>query len=203
MSKKNNQPELFVTVSQLTDQDRSTIAEIYNSRVIWLSLEKNIPEQWGNDLENEQDWEFIDSGIAKGLKIVKMALPGSLLGSESEASPSPVAIYRTGPRPPYIPGDPDLPEELEEDLSNELYLSTLTVHVKYKGYNLGERIIELAKQEARDLGKEYLRLDCFQGVERNGVFEDSIVQYYVRNGFTRVRPFTAWIKKLNRDWSGI
>jgi ribosomal protein S18 acetylase RimI-like enzyme len=104
---------------------------------------------------------------------------------------------------PYVPKDPEIPEGEEEDLSKELYLMVLVVHCQYKGNGFGERLIRMACAEARALGKEWLRVDCFGGVEKGGVLKNDLVKYYQRNGFTPVRPFTMWMEHRQFSWPGM
>jgi len=117
-----------------------------------------------------------------------------------ETEKVPVAVYGTGKRMPYVPADPD--REEEKDIEKEHYLMVLIVHRKFSGFKLGDRLIRMAKQEAKDKGKEWLRVDCYGGVEKDGVLRDDLSKYYQRNGFVPVRSFKVWNEARQFDWPG-
>jgi GNAT superfamily N-acetyltransferase len=168
-----------------------------NSCIAWLVNEKDTPEQWGAKTWGvEDDGQHTDKFIGFGINAVEMVPPGK---SERVT----VALYGTGSRMPYVPKDPKLGEGEEEDLSSEHYLKVLIVHRKYKGHKLGERLIQMAKQEAKEKGKEVLRLDCYRSLEKDGVPTDGLVKYYERNGFKPVRPFTVWVESRQINWPGM
>jgi len=103
---------------------------------------------------------------------------------------------------PYVPVDPDREEE-KDHLNDELYLMVLIVHRNYKGLQIGDRLIQTAKQEAKEKGKVWLRVDCYGGVERDGILQDGLARYYQRNGFRPVRSFTVRIEARQFDWPGL
>lgn len=185
---------LHLRKAESNDADRMTLAEIMNSCIEWLNSEKNTPEQWGNESLPK---ERLDTFIKFGVFIVEIEDSGRETGLR------PIATYGTGKRMEYVPKDPKLQEGEEEDLSNEHYLKVLIVHRGAKGLGIGKRLIENAKEEGRGLGKKYLRLDCYGGVEKEGKLQDELVKYYESQGFRRVRPFTSWNERRKFNWPGM
>jgi hypothetical protein len=98
---------------------------------------------------------------------------------------------------PYVPADPE--REEEKDITKELYLMVMIFHRKFKGFRIGKRLVDMAKG-AREKGKEWLRVDCCSGIEKDGVFRDGLARYYQRNGFVPVRPSTVRIEARESDW---
>lgn len=190
----SNHSPLQLRKAEFDDADRATLAEILNSCIEWLNSEKNTPEQWGNEPWSE---ERLDYFIKVGISIV------AIEDSKQETGLRPIAIYGTGKRMAYVPKDPKLQEGEEEDLSDEHYLTVLIVHRDAKGMGIGKRLIEIAKEEGRDLGKKYLRLDCYGGVEKDGKLEDGLTEYYERQGFRPVRSFTSWNERRKFNWPGM
>jgi len=193
-------PELFLRPAESNDQDRAIVTEVFNSCITWLNAEKDTPEQWGSvPWTQEESKVKADKHIKMGVNIVEMVPPGSDAGEKERV---PVAIYGTGKRMPYVPADPN--REEEKDYANdELYLMVLIVHRNYKGLQIGERLIQTAKQEAKDKGKVWLRVDCYGGVEKDGVLQDGLAKYYQRNGFKPVRSFKERIPARQFDWPGL
>jgi len=190
-------PELFLRAAQYNDNDRAIIAEVFSSCIEWLNAEKATPEQWGSHpWRKDQINEKADKVIKLGINIVEMKPEGA-------QQKVPIGLYGTGERMPYVPKDPKLSEGEEEDLSNELYLRVLLIHRKYKGHGIGSRLVQKAKEEAREKGKDWLRLDCYGGVEKDGLRRDGLLKYYQSKGFTPVRPFAIWDKERECDWPGM
>jgi GNAT superfamily N-acetyltransferase len=190
-------PELFLRPAGFNDTDRAIVGDVFNSCITWLNAEKDTPEQWGDEpWSKDQIAEKADKHIKLGLSVVEMVPP-----DETAQERVPVAIYGTGPRMPYVPADPE--REEEKDMAKELYLMVMIVHRKFKGFSIGERLIQMAKEEAREKGKEWLRVDCYGGVEKDGVLRDGLARYYQRNGFVAVRPFTVRIEARKIDWPGL
>jgi len=187
-------PELHLRQAQYNDNDRSVICEILNSCIHWLNTEKCIAEQWGS--EQITNITRADYYIDLGVNIVEMIPPG-------ERERIPVAIFGTGKRKSYVPRDSSLPEGVEEDLDGELYLTNLMVHRKYKGHGIGERLIDMAINEAREKGKKWLRADCFRGTMKNGVLYNPLVMYYQRFGFKPVRPFDVSFEEMHIYYMGM
>lgn len=195
MSSTSPSPSPFVIRKALqNDIDRAIVANIRKSRVEWLNSVKDTPEQWGNESWTEQELEYY---INLGLHIVEMD------GLTDKLGLTPVAIYVLGERMPYVPKDPSLPEDAEENLTDELYLTSLVVHRDARGLGIGEKLIEMAKEKARELGKEWLRLDCYRGLDKGGVLRNELVKYYEEKGFRCVRPFDYWLESRNFSWPGM
>lgn len=187
-------PPLRIRKAAQNDADKAIVAGIRKSRVDWLNSVKDTPEQWGKESWSEEELEYY---IGLGLYIVEID------NLTDKPGPAPVAIYVLGERMPYVPKDPNLPEGQVEDTNNELYLTSLVVHRDARGLGIGERLIEMAKQKARELEKEWLRLDCYRGVKKGGVLRNGLVKYYEARGFKCVRPFDFWLDSRNFSWPGM
>ncbi len=68
--------------------------------------------------------------------------------------------------------------EWQDDQSRALYLDRLGVNVAYSRIGIGSLMLERAKETAKDLGAEYLRLFVVD-------INTPAIQLYLKNGFTR------------------
>ena len=152
------QPKLYLRTVQDNKADRATMERIHNSCIEWLNTEKHTPEQWGaKPLTKEQAEKEADKFIRLGIQIVEIDFPARADAESLGATERiPVAMYGTGKRTPLLPRDPNLPEGVEEDFDSKLYLIVLTVGRKYRGMKIGKRLIQMAYNEAKELGKGIL-----------------------------------------------
>lgn len=67
----------------------------------------------------------------------------------------------------------------------ELYVNLLVTARAYAGRGVGARLLDHAREIARERGAHLLRVDCYAGDDR------ALVRYYERQGFTATDPFTV------------
>ena len=70
---------------------------------------------------------------------------------------------------PYVP-------PIEE---RELYVRLLISSRRFKGQQIGARLVDFARDEARKRGIDLLRVDCYSGPD------EKLVRFYESVGFTR------------------
>ncbi|GLZ75793.1 GCN5 family N-acetyltransferase [Actinorhabdospora filicis] len=72
----------------------------------------------------------------------------------------------------------------------ELYVHFLITAGDFRGRNVGARLLDHARDRARELGIGLIRVDCYGGADRK------LVAYYESQGFTPTAAFTV------KDWPG-
>ena len=76
----------------------------------------------------------------------------------------------------------------------ELYVQLLVTRRRYAGLGVGARLLDHARDLARERGIDLLRVDCFAGND------GKLVAYYEGQGFERTESFT--VDKPDGPWPG-
>ena len=84
-------------------------------------------------------------------------------------------IFMIAYEDPYIWG--------EKNIDPSVYIHRIVTHPDWRGNNYTVRIIEWAKQHARDLDKKFLRMDTWGD-------NPKLIDYYTRCGFNYVETLT-------------
>ncbi|KAF7309484.1 N-acetyltransferase GCN5 [Mycena indigotica] len=174
----------MTTIRPYNDKDFEMMFAAFNARVEWL-VSKGLEDQWGaepwgDDIRNKVI-KSIPEEDAKGAKRWVAEVDGESVGW----------LVMTPFRSDYIPvTDQDKP-------GNEAFLKTLLVKPGFSGRGIGEKLLEVAKQYAREEKAEWLRLDCYRGPAG----KDGLVKYYESKGFTKARAFAVPGRK-GKEWTG-
>lgn len=98
----------------------------------------------------------------------------------AEIDGCPVGASVIGARPDYVPSVP----------KSETYLVFLISDRTRMGLGIGSELVRHAVNDARAVGSEVLRADCWAGAP-------ALVRWYEQRGFTRAGGFT-----VNDGWRG-
>ncbi|WP_433273903.1 N-acetyltransferase family protein [Actinosynnema sp. CS-041913] len=107
----------------------------------------------------------------------------------AEVDGEPAGALTHSPTPPdYVPPADEA----------ELYVTLLVTSRAFTGRGVGGALLDHARVQARELGVDLVRVDCYAGGDGR------LVQYYRRNGFTPVDTFTVgeWPGQLLSDRVG-
>lgn len=151
-------------------EDQATVLQLFDDAVAWL-VARGQTGQWGS--EPFSTWP---EGRARVRELVS---GGGLRIAERMGEP--VGALVVGSAPGYAPavGRP------------ELYIELLLTARRYAGQNIGSRLVEVAAAEARAMGAELIRVDCWSGAP-------GLVGWYERQGFSRCGSFDVdgWTGQL-------
>ncbi|TDD79417.1 GNAT family N-acetyltransferase [Actinomadura darangshiensis] len=145
--------------------DAPVMMAMLDGAVAWLAANGRTG-QWGGD-----PWSDDPRRVER---IAGIARDDEIRVAEVDGHPAGVMAVAPGP-PPYV--DP-----VEEP---ELYITLLVTDRAFAGHGVGSALIAKARDEARANGAGLLRVDCYGGGDGR------LVEYYRRNGFEVVRPFTV------------
>jgi GNAT superfamily N-acetyltransferase len=151
-------------------RDLPVLLDLFDEAVAWMVARGNT-EQWGTE-----PWSAQPRRVER---VRGMLDDGDLWLAEVDGEPA-GALIVADKHQQYVPpaGEP------------ELYVVLLLVSRRRAGNEIGSRLLDLARDEARARGVGLVRVDCFAG----GTGE--LIRYYVRNGFTPTETFTIG------DWPG-
>lgn len=104
----------------------------------------------------------------------------------AEVGGEPAGVLTHAPEPPDYVSAADEPE---------LYVTLLVTSRSFTGRGVGSALLDHAREQARRLGVELVRVDCYAGGDGR------LVRYYEGNGFTPVRRFEVgeWPGQLLAD----
>ncbi|MGH2916749.1 MAG: GNAT family acetyltransferase [Solirubrobacteraceae bacterium] len=150
------------------DGDAELLLELFDGAVAWL-VSRGQTGQWGSE-------PF--SGTPRGVaKITDLAAEEGLRAAEIDGRG--VGAIVTGSAPGYV-----LPASV-----TELYVLGLVSSRAHAGRGIGARLIDYAREEARQMGCQQLRVDCWAG-------SPSLIGFYESVGFTKLDTFEVG------GWSG-
>lgn len=138
-------------------EDTSEILRMFDEAVVWLT-ERGSAQQWGT-----RPWSEIPDRVelARGL-----ASEDLWMAEADGAVAGTLAISETAPE--YAPPVGE----------RELYVRWLLVDRAHTGRNVGGRLLDHARQRARELGINLVRVDCWSGGD------GALIRYYEGQGFT-------------------
>lgn len=150
--------------------DAPAIMTMFDQTVAWL-VANNRPDQWGTE-----PWSVDPRKVER---IRQMIADGDLWIAEVEGSRV-GALILSEEAMPYI----------EPATERELYVQLLLTDPALRGHQVGARLLDHAKCEARRRGVALLRVDCFAGGD------GKLVRYYESQGFTPIARFEV------KGWPG-
>ncbi|MGX7827118.1 GNAT family N-acetyltransferase [Actinokineospora sp. 24-640] len=149
--------------------DAGTVLAFLDEAVAWM-VERGQSGQWGTE-----PW----SAQPKRVDRITALSRSWLWIAEVDGAPA-GALVLGGPTQMWIPPAAE-PEN---------YVQLLVTSRRYAGRQVGQKLLDFAKERTRQAGVGLLRVDCWAG--NNG----RLVDYYVRQGFTPTETFTV------DDWPG-
>jgi len=152
-----------VTIRRGDLGDAPAIMIMFDRTVEWL-VANNRPDQWG-----AEPWS---ADPRKVERVRQMITNGDLWIAELDGSHA-GALILSEESMPYI----------EPATEPELYVQLLLTDPAQRGHQVGARLLDHAKTEARRRGVTLLRVDCFGGGD------GKLVRYYESQGFTPVARF--------------
>ncbi|MFC4105725.1 GNAT family N-acetyltransferase [Micromonospora zhanjiangensis] len=144
--------------------DVPAVLAMFDSAVRWL-VARGRTGQWG-DQPRSTEPGMID-------RIESWARAGELHLACLDGRP--IGALGVGAALPYVPA-------VDEP---EVYVRLLITDRAYAGRQVGARLLDHARENARARGVDLLRVDCYGGDDR------ALVRYYERQGFTPTVPFTV------------
>ena len=137
--------------------DIPELLRMFDEAIVWLT-ERGSAEQWGTEpwSDNPDRVEMVRKLAAEGLWFAE--IDGATAG----------ALIISGTALDYSP-------PVEEP---ELYVRLVLTSRGYSGRNVGGRMLDHARAQARDRGISLVRVDCWSGGD------GSLVRYYEGQGFT-------------------
>lgn len=150
--------------------DIPAVMAMGDEAVAWMVARGNTG-QWGTE-----PWS---ANPRRRESITRYVDHGELWLAEPDGVPAGALITSSGP--------PDYVDAADEP---ELYVTLLITSRRQAGQGVGARLLAHARTLAEQRGLRLLRVDCHRAPD------ESLIRYYERNGFTRVRPFTVG------DWPG-
>lgn len=151
-------------------EDTAILLRLFDGAIAWM-VERDLTTQWGSTPFSTVP-ERVESMRTR-------AASGGLRVCERDGEP--IAAMVLGEAMPYVP----------PTTCPELYVQVLIGSPgRADAHGAGALLLRVAEAEARELGVERLRVDCFAG---NG---GALVGVYERAGFTRLGTFMV------RDWPG-
>ncbi|WP_447007797.1 GNAT family N-acetyltransferase [Saccharothrix isguenensis] len=150
--------------------DLSAIMAMLDSAVAWLAAAGRTG-QWGSEpfSDRPERVESIAEKIRSGTAWI------------AEVDGEPAGAMTLAPEPPRYVTPVDEPE---------VYVTLLVTSRAFGGLGVGSALLSHAREEARRAGVGLLRVDCYAGSDGR------LVDYYRRNGFEPVEPFTV------KSWPG-
>ncbi len=163
-----------LTVIRAGPRAPEQLLALFDDAVAWL-VARGQTDQWGSQPFSAQERQRarVDEWARGELWL---AVP------QGDPEADPAGAMLLGEHMEYVP-PPDRPE---------LYVKVMLVASAWRGRGVGRLLIDHALSEARKLGAEQLRVDCYAG-------DPGLPAQYERLGFTRVGSFTA---PGNDDWPG-
>jgi ribosomal protein S18 acetylase RimI-like enzyme len=157
-----------VTIRTGRDGDAELLFGLFDGAVAWL-VSRGQTGQWGSE-----PFSATPRGVAR---ITDMAAGDGLRVAEINGRG--VGAIVTGSAPDYVPPARE----------TELYVLALISSRAHAGKGIGARLIDHARQDARRMGCQQLRVDCWAG-------SPALIGFYESVGFTKVGTFEVG------GWSG-
>ena len=138
-------------------EDIPELLRMFDEAIMWLS-ERGSADQWGT-----QPWSEIPARVEM---VSKLAEEGLWFAEIDDTTAGVLVISETalGYTPP-----------VEEP---EIYVRLLLTDRRYSGRDVGGRLLDHARAQARDRGISLVRVDCWSGGD------GSLIRYYEGQGFT-------------------
>jgi GNAT superfamily N-acetyltransferase len=150
--------------------DAPAVIGMFDEAVEWMVARGNT-KQWGTEPFSARPDRMA------GVRVI--IREGQLWVAEEDGEPVGALIVSDHPMS-YV-------EPVDEP---ELYVSLLLVSRRHAGKRIGARLLDFARERARQSGVSLLRVDCYAGGTGD------LVRYYERNGFTATERLTVG------DWPG-
>jgi len=152
----------MITIRPATPDDAAVILGMLDRAVEWL-VAGGRTGQWGTEPFSADPHRRTqaDGWIAGGGVHI------------AEIDAAPVGALAVGSAPAYA-------TPVDEP---ELYINLLVTERAWQGSGVGARLLDHARDIARDRGVTLVRVDCYAGDDRK------LVRYYERQGFTATDPF--------------
>jgi GNAT superfamily N-acetyltransferase len=146
--------------------DAPALLALFDEAVAWL-VARNQPGQWGTEpfSESEPHRDFVTDLASSGLTVAED--DGEVVGA-------------------LVVGEPMRYVEPADE--PELYVRLLITSRRRAGEDIGSRLVELAREEARIRGVGLLRVDCYAA--------PTLVAWYESQGFEVVAPLQVG------EWEG-
>ena len=150
-------------------EDTPELLRMFDEAVVWLT-ERGSAEQWGT-----RPW----SQIPERVELVRwLAAEGLWLAETDGGTAGSLVVSETAPG--YAP-------PVDE---RELYVHLLLTDRRHSGLDVGGRLLDHARAQARGRGIPLVRVDCWAGGD------GSLMRYYERQGFTPTRRVPARGKEV-------
>ncbi|MEU3017612.1 GNAT family N-acetyltransferase [Nocardiopsis sp. NPDC007018] len=138
-------------------EDADRVLRLLDEAVVWLT-ERGSADQWGT-----RPWSEIPERVAMVRSLVS---DGLWIAEVDGAAAGALVIGSSG-----LDYSPPVDEP-------EVYVRLLVVDRKHSGRDVGGRLLDHARAQARERGVSLVRVDCWSGGD------GSLVRYYERQGFT-------------------
>jgi GNAT superfamily N-acetyltransferase len=150
-----------VVIRAGTPADFPALLALFDEAVAWM-VARGQPGQWG-----EEPWSQVPRATERVREMA--AHPGLWIAQDAGEVVGAVII---GSAPAHV----------EAVAEPEAYLELLISSRRHAGRGIGSRLVEHARQVARERGVALLRVDCWAGAP-------DLVGYYERQGFRRSGTF--------------
>lgn len=159
-----------MTIRPTTEADIPGVLKMGDEAVAWL-VSQGRTGQWGTQpwTEKPERMKSLTERLTK-TEFSVAEIGGELAGSLAVAT--------------HIP---DYAPPVDEP---ELYVHFLITAAAFRGMRVGARLLDRARERAREMGIGLVRVDCYGGAD------GKLVRYYESQGFTRTETFSV------NDWPG-
>lgn len=167
-----------VSVRRAAESDLDAALVLFDDVVAWL-VATGHPGQWGTEPFSSvpRSVEKVRAALALPEAWVAEGPYGELLGLLALGEP-----------------DADIPAADEP----ETYVRLVVASRRPEARGIGDRLLTLAEERAREAGHRLLRLDCYGGDD------EALVRYYERHGYVRAERFEdgGWPVQVMAKWLG-
>ena len=162
-----------LTIRQGGPADVPTVLALLDAATRWLAA-RGRTDQWGTDKHSTNPRRIAEiTGFATSQELCLAERGGTT-----------VAALALGEPPAHIP-------YCEHP---HLYVRLLVADPAGPDKGAGAKLLDHARDRAREQGLDLLRVDCYRGPDR------ALVRYYERQGFTVAEEFT--VERPDRAWPG-
>ncbi|WP_067967666.1 GNAT family N-acetyltransferase [Nocardiopsis trehalosi] len=140
-------------------EDGGAVLDMFDGAVAWLTA-RGRSAQWGS-----RPWSEMPERVAR---VQEIAAGGGLWIAEADGG-EPAGALSVVDRPKYHVAPAEEPE---------LYIDLLITARAHTGRGVGARLLDFARERARQRGVGLLRVDCWSGGD------GALIRYYTGQGFT-------------------
>lgn len=137
--------------------DAPELLRMFDEAIVWLT-ERGSADQWGT-----RPWSEIPARVEM---VHRLAEEGLWIAEIDDTTAGALIISETAPE--YAP-------PVDE---REIYVRLLLTDRRHSGRNVGGRLLDHARAQARSSGISLVRVDCWSGGD------GSLIRYYEGRGFT-------------------